>query len=543
MSVLLYILIISVLNLIVGFATAMYLSNQVAMAKEDLPSGGTEQPAENPTFLGKLRQLVGRITSLGRHKKASSLQETTDEPASQDSAAGRPSSEPPSAAAEEEDEWADLEELIGGKPLDIDALTSARPPKPKPATVAVADEDEPEQASQQRPEGESLDVEDSDPAEIRAEDVEAKLAALEEGLDSDEKSAASDDEAPGLDTRSALTALSTRLEMFNEEMCRIDDRARNLGDEVDSETLKSLDQEVRDLCLAHVEQTSEQCRLLSETHDDIDLKTLCEELTAACERHRGEVEGSCKQMEILDYDFDPKECYRQLRIEIGRIVRSGHHMFDQIEAAIVKAAKITGGLDSLEDSQKTDVWTGLPNVAGLEVFLDQWRRDHQQSLRRLTVAGIDLDRFSRINDRYGQAAGNRFLRAFARTIREHLPEQYFLARTGGQRFFILFPEADGRTAIQEIEKLRQTIESAVFRLDGETIQMTISGAVTEATPDDTVSMLYERIEATLQEAKRYGRNRTFQHDGSFPSPVVPSNVQVPDLEIDISEQVEEPVRA
>ncbi|RMF88823.1 MAG: GGDEF domain-containing protein [Planctomycetota bacterium] len=542
MSVLLYILIISVLNLIVGFATAMYLSHQVAMAKGDLDTDGNEQPAAQKTFWDKLRGFVPKPALFGRNRSASSSQEASAEAGTEPSAMNQEASDSSPAEEEEEDEWADLEELIGGKPLDIDALTSARPPKPKPAAAVVSDDDD---ANAEETDEAATDGDESDFSEVGAEDVDSKLEALQEEVASDtEAETATNSEAqPALDTRAALTALSTRLEMFNEEMCRIDDRARKMGEDVDSEALKSLDQEVRDLCLAHVEQATEQCRLLSETHDDIELKSLCEELTAACERHRGEIEGSCKQMEILDYDFDPKECYRQLRIEIGRIVRSGHQMYDQIEAAIVRAAKITGSLDTLEESQKTDVWTGLPNVAGLEVFLDQWQRDHQQSLRRLTVAGIDLDRFSRINDRYGQAAGNRFLRTFAHTIREHLPEKYFLARTGGQRFFILFPEADARTAIQEIEKLRQTIESAVFRLDGETIRMTVSGAVTEATPDDTVSMLYERIDATLQEAKRYGRNRTFQHDGSFPSPVVPANVQVPELEIDISEQAPTPATA
>ena len=47
--------------------------------------------------------------------------------------------------------------------------------------------------------------------------------------------------------------------------------------------------------------------------------------------------------------------------------------------------------------------------------------------------------------------------------------------------------------------------------------------MTDAAPNDTQQQLFERAAAALHEAKRYGRNRTFQHDGKYATPVVPPN--------------------
>jgi hypothetical protein len=35
-----------------------------------------------------------------------------------------------------------------------------------------------------------------------------------------------------------------------------------------------------------------------------------------------------------------------------------------------------------------------------------------------------------------------------------------------------------------------------------------------------------RAESALREAKRYGHNRTFVHEGKYPTPVIPPEIQV-----------------
>ena len=44
----------------------------------------------------------------------------------------------------------------------------------------------------------------------------------------------------------------------------------------------------------------------------------------------------------------------------------------------------------------------------------------------------------------------------------------------------------------------------------------------------------ENAETTLREAKRYGRNRTFAHDGKSPTPVLPPNFTLPERKVALS---------
>ena len=85
---------------------------------------------------------------------------------------------------------------------------------------------------------------------------------------------------------------------------------------------------------------------------------------------------------------------------------------------------------------------------------------------------------------------------------------------------MLFPDMPAREATGVVG-IRQQVEATQFRRDASSISVTVSCEVAESASHDTQAVLFERVEATLQEAKGYGRNRTFLHDGKFPAPVVP----------------------
>jgi diguanylate cyclase (GGDEF)-like protein len=111
----------------------------------------------------------------------------------------------------------------------------------------------------------------------------------------------------------------------------------------------------------------------------------------------------------------------------------------------------------------------------------------------------------------------------ARLLTAETRNHLLIARFSGQRFLLLFPEVDFRFAVNVIERVRQAIEMARLEYRNEEIRITVSCAVTEITKEDTADTLYARAKATLQESKRYGRNRSFVHEGRFPTPVVPPN--------------------
>jgi len=96
-------------------------------------------------------------------------------------------------------------------------------------------------------------------------------------------------------------------------------------------------------------------------------------------------------------------------------------------------------------------------------------------------------------------------------------------RLEGQRFAIAFLELELRRATNAIERIRQTIEQSTFRRQDTVLDVSVSCGVAQLLHGETQGCEMTRATATLMEAKRYGRNRTFIHEGKYPTPVVPPN--------------------
>lgn len=88
-------------------------------------------------------------------------------------------------------------------------------------------------------------------------------------------------------------------------------------------------------------------------------------------------------------------------------------------------------------------------------------------------------------------------------------------------------------ASERLERLRQQVEATTFNNSGEAIHATITCAVADArqsvSPDDVVKQLKQ----ALEESARVGTNRTFHHDGTFPTPVPELSMSVPARTIEI----------
>jgi PleD family two-component response regulator len=93
----------------------------------------------------------------------------------------------------------------------------------------------------------------------------------------------------------------------------------------------------------------------------------------------------------------------------------------------------------------------------------------------------------------------------------------------------MFSDVEPQTAIKTIERCRQTIDSAHFEHKDFDIRITVSCALARANNDDSPSSILVRVESALREAKRYGHNRTFMHDGKYPTPVVPPEITIEPL--------------
>ena len=146
---------------------------------------------------------------------------------------------------------------------------------------------------------------------------------------------------------------------------------------------------------------------------------------------------------------------------------------------------------------------------------------------------IDIDRLAEANEQFGHRVGNEILKAIAKLLEANRSDNVQVARFSGQRFLLMFSDVEVAVATRTIERCRRTIDNAHFEHKDFDIRITVSCALTRAHNEDSPSSVLLRAEAALREAKRYGHNRTFLHEGKYPTPVVPPDIQVEPLHITI----------
>lgn len=123
----------------------------------------------------------------------------------------------------------------------------------------------------------------------------------------------------------------------------------------------------------------------------------------------------------------------------------------------------------------------------------------------LSVAFLDIDRFKRVNDRFGHEAGDRVLADVAAHMRGHLRTGDMLIRWGGEEFVLVMPNVDTGQACRALARVRQ----GGFGQTPDGAPVTVSVGVAERLADAAESWkdLVERADARMYEAKQAGRDR------------------------------------
>jgi len=156
-----------------------------------------------------------------------------------------------------------------------------------------------------------------------------------------------------------------------------------------------------------------------------------------------------------------------------------------------------------------DSLTGLPNRA---LFSD--RLSHAIERRGRTHATavyfVDVDRFKRINDSLGHAAGDEVLREVAARIQRMLRPHDTVARFGGDEFTVLCESVGGvLEAVGVADRLQREIAQPL-RAGGADLRLSASIGIALAEPgeDADCSRLVEDADAAMYRAKERGGART-----------------------------------
>ncbi len=121
---------------------------------------------------------------------------------------------------------------------------------------------------------------------------------------------------------------------------------------------------------------------------------------------------------------------------------------------------------------------------------------------------LDIDRFKRVNDRYGHAAGDAVLRACARVVEEVAGRNALVARIGGEEFAVHLHGATAHEAEQAAERVRIAVQAEPVTTGEHTLTITVS--VGWFWHDDAglgLETMLRRADVALYRAKQTGRNR------------------------------------
>jgi diguanylate cyclase (GGDEF)-like protein len=169
-----------------------------------------------------------------------------------------------------------------------------------------------------------------------------------------------------------------------------------------------------------------------------------------------------------------------------------------------------------------DPLTGLPNRALFNDRLGLAMRQADRNGLRLAVLFLDLDRFKRINDTLGHAAGDELLRQVALRLAAGLRHCDTLSRHGGDEFTLVLPEIkEPSDAALIAGKLVNCVRPS-FRVAGLPLQISASiGIATYPQDGNTAEELIGNADVAMYHVKVNGKNGHAFFDPSMPNTRLP----------------------
>lgn len=159
---------------------------------------------------------------------------------------------------------------------------------------------------------------------------------------------------------------------------------------------------------------------------------------------------------------------------------------------------------SAELEARTDKLTGLPNRRFWDDGLAVAVTSQVGSGAPLCLLMIDLDRFKRLNDTQGHAAGDAALALVARVLRAQTRSTDLLARIGGEEFAVALRDCALADGVRRAEQIRQAVEAVSATWP---TPLTVSIGVAALHIDaSTCQELMACADSALYAAKRSGRN-------------------------------------
>ncbi|MCX7946480.1 MAG: diguanylate cyclase [Hydrogenophilus sp.] len=177
-----------------------------------------------------------------------------------------------------------------------------------------------------------------------------------------------------------------------------------------------------------------------------------------------------------------------------------------------------------------DPLTKLLNRRGFEIICAQEAARLHRSGKAAALALLDLDRFKRLNDTYGHAAGDAVLERFAEILRQSLRTTDFIVRWGGEEILVLMPETPLDAAVQAIARCLDSWSKESWSFPPPPLTgFTFSAGIALWEVGNSFDVVLRAADDALYRAKAAGRNRIETASSGTPLPSSPSNFSLQPL--------------
>lgn len=198
----------------------------------------------------------------------------------------------------------------------------------------------------------------------------------------------------------------------------------------------------------------------------------------------------------------------RLSPEVIEIIESFLNRVHQVYLLERQNDVLRDAVADLKVAASIDGLTGLLNQQTFRAYGNRVFTHAACNGGRVACVMGDVDRFKRVNDLHGHAAGDTVLRSVGGVVRSTVRERDVAGRDGGEEFGIILPGTDLDGACIFAERLRKRIENMDFTFNDNNHPVTMSfGVAVRDLADHDFDALKRRADEGLYAAKNeHGRN-------------------------------------
>jgi two-component system, cell cycle response regulator len=184
---------------------------------------------------------------------------------------------------------------------------------------------------------------------------------------------------------------------------------------------------------------------------------------------------------------------------------------NELLANLRAGAHVIGLVHELGQQPRKDPLTGLATRRLIDDHLTrEWRRSTRYRIP-LSCVIVDIDAFRRINEQFGDSAGDGILESIAAVLNDNCRASDFLFRHGGDQFCIVMPDTNEHGAFDWAERVQKAFSGIMVDNKDASYQVSASFGVAQRRSNHAqFEELLGTAEQALLVAKQSGRNRVIR---------------------------------